>query len=92
MNTHRAASILDIIAATLRQVSGCQRRPFGLRAVFLAAGLGSPVVAAVLGIVLRAHADDLSDVPSPEAVGPDEPGGGVRLLPPEQVSETVKSH
>lgn len=61
----------------------------GLRPVFVVAGLGCLVTAVLLGLLLRAHPEDLADVASPGALPPDAPGDEVGLLPPEQRPEPV---
>jgi MFS family permease len=63
----------------------------GLRPVFLVAGLGCLVMAVLLWLLLRAHADDLADVASTEAVRPEQPGDRGGPLPPEQMAESVKN-
>lgn len=64
----------------------------GLRSVFVVAGAGCLVMAALLGLLLRANSDALADLPSAvEEVGAHELGDGVRLLPPEQMPDAVES-
>ncbi|PZS34415.1 MAG: MFS transporter [Pseudonocardiales bacterium] len=62
----------------------------GLRPVFLLAGLGCLVTAVLLGLLLRANAGDLADLPSSEAVISDQFGDRDGSLPPEQMPEAVQ--
>ncbi|MDQ2750480.1 MAG: MFS transporter, partial [Actinomycetota bacterium] len=70
---------------------GAMASVVGLRPVFLIAGLGCLAMAVLLWLLLRAHADALTDVASTEAVCPDEAGGQGGPFPPEQMAEPVKN-